>query len=272
MIVIGDIGGTKTRLSTIDRDSFTEPIIFDTPKDFNEGISRISSEVKRMKELFGVPDAFIFGLPGIFNSKDGTLFRAPNLPLWEGKDISESLKGEFPGVKVILKNDSALVALGEAHFGAGKDFPIVAYITVSTGVGGARVVYGQLDPAAYNFEPGHQFIESGNHDLESLVSGTAIEKKYHKKPFMIEDKEVWSDIAETLSRGIVNTCLHWSPSVFVLGGSMFKEVGISVDEVREFSERSLKKIYPNMPEFRHSKLGDLGGLYGALAIAKQELI
>ena len=39
-----------------------------------------------------------------------------------------------------MDNDVKVAALGEAVQGAGKDYPIVYYVTISTGVGGALVI------------------------------------------------------------------------------------------------------------------------------------
>jgi glucokinase len=50
--------------------------------------------------------------------------------------------------------------LGEAVFGAGKGREIVVYMTISTGVGGARIVGGKIDASAMGFEPGHQIIDA----------------------------------------------------------------------------------------------------------------
>ena len=39
----------------------------------------------------------------------------------------------------------------------------------------------------------------------------------------------WEELAETFAIGLHNTILHWSPDRVVLGGSMFNEIGISVE-------------------------------------------
>ena len=44
--------------------------------------------------------------------------------------------------RVIVKNDALAALLGEAAFGAARGYPRVAFITVSTGIGGAIVLDG----------------------------------------------------------------------------------------------------------------------------------
>jgi len=88
---------------------------------------------------------------------------------------------------VFIENDASIVGLGEAVSGAGMGEEIVVYITVSTGVGGTRIVSGEIDEHAYGFEPGHELINMQD-SLEDLVSGTAVEERliksrmrFHKK-------------------------------------------------------------------------------------------
>ena len=70
-----------------------------------------------------------------------------------------------------IANDTAVVGLGEAHRGAGIGYNIVTYITVSTGVGGTRIVDGRIDRRIYGFEPGHQTIDIDNSVWEGSASG-----------------------------------------------------------------------------------------------------
>jgi hypothetical protein len=49
---------------------------------------------------------------------------------------------------------------------------------------------------------------------------------------------------------------------------MFNEVGISVERVRVHVGEIMRK-FPAVPEIVHSKLGDVGGLWGGVARLKQ---
>ena len=170
---------------------------------------------------------------------------------------------------VFLENDAALAGLGEAVFGAGKGKKIVAYLTISTGVGGCRIVDGKIDENSQGFEPGHQIIFSDKNiiTLENLVSGTAIEKKYGKKPYEIFDVKIWNNVANNLAYGLHNVAVLWSPDIIILGGSMMKKIGIPVERVK-FHLSKILNIFPKPPLIKKSKLGDLAGLYGALAHLK----
>ncbi len=276
--ILFDIGGTKTRIAlSREEDSFEEPRIVDTPKDFDTAIELIKRN--SLELAGGSPIERAAGdVAGVLSRDRSTILKAPHLPGWNGKNILHALQVAL-SCEASIANDAAVVGLGEAIYGAGKGSEIVAYITVSTGVGGARIVDGAIDRSAMGFEPGHQIIDAGGTlarssvggdgiELEDIVSGTAIEKRYGKKPYEIVDDAFWGEMARLLSYGLANTIVHWSPDVVVIGGSMMKKIGIPIEAVREHL-RGVLRIYPEPPMIVHSELGDIGGLYGALAMLKK---
>ncbi len=146
----------------------------------------------------------------------------------------------------------------------------MAYITVSTGVGGARIVDGTLDEASEGFEPGHVIID-GEHDLESLISGRAIEHRLGRKPAEVTNENIWDELAQKLAVGLNDVIALWSPDAIVLGGSMIvKPVGIKVERVKEHLKKFVEHI-PVMPEITQATLADEGGLHGALVYLAQHL-
>lgn len=274
MNILFDIGGTKTRIAVSrKRDGFENPVIFETPREYGTGISLIK---KTISEISGGEkiEKIAGGIAGPFSQRKSSLIESPNLSDWIGKPLMNDLEKEY-GCEVHIENDSAMAGLGEAHFGAGKGFGIVAYITVSTGVGGARIVNGQIDERAVGFEPGHQTIDFDKSAepladgiyLGNYISGKGILKRTGKKPEEIDDQNFWENCAKMLAYGLNNTIVHWSPDVVVLGGSMINEKGVSFIKTREYLSEILK-IYPEIPEIKKAELGDLGGLYGALTILK----
>jgi len=268
MIILFDIGGTKTRLSTTkDGVNFSEPVICDTPDSFEEGMDFIVKEVNKIVD--GEEIKFMCGgIAGVKN-KEGTgiVENSSHTPDWEGKDIKGRLEKEL-NTNVYIENDAEIVGLGEAVYGAGKGMSIVGYITVSTGVGGGRIIDGKIDKNTIGFEPGHQFID-GTTTLENLVSGTAVENRFNKKPYEIPQEDpLWAELASHLARGVHNTAVHWSPEVIILGGSMIVgDPAIKISDV-EKSLQEITLIKREIPVIKKAELGALGGIYGALVYAK----
>lgn len=280
MIIVFDVGGTKTRVagSRDGKEFVGEPKVYDTPEDFEEGMKVLGKVVKEVAGGEKI-EALIGGAPGPLNRQKTELSRAPNLFKWAWKPLREELQKIAGDGQVILENDTALVALGEATNGTGKGHKIVAYMTVSTGVGGARIVDGKIDQNTLGFEPGHQVINFDgpnctgcgvNGHLESYVSGRDVEFRYKMKPYEIADPKVWDELAKYLSYGVNNTLIHWSPDILVIGGSMMKRVGIPIDSVRQYVKQ-FTKILPETPLIELASLGDWGGLYGGLELYRQSI-
>lgn len=266
-----DIGGTKMRLAlSEDGKAFSTPHIIPTPKDFAQAMGEIKmfTQGKRITAAAG-------GIAGVMDKKKGSLFRSPNLRSWEGKPFLKLLK-EAIKADAFIENDADLAGLGEAVHGAGKSKRIVAYLTISTGVGGVRIVDKKIDANTMGFEPGHHILFAyngnpcpcgGKGDLEAHISGSALEKRYGKKPEDIDDKTIWDEEARILAYALNNVSVFWSPEVIMLGGSLMEK--ISIEKVREYIKKVLT-IFPAMPKIERATLGDLGGLYGALVLLKEQ--
>ncbi len=277
MFALFDIGGTKTRVAiSIDGQSFGEPVKFETPKHYTEGVAVVAETIQKLTNNAPI-EASGGGVAGPVDRESTMLINSPNLPDWAGKPLTQDL-GAALGCPVYIKNDSAIVALGEAHYGAGKGDAIMAYITVSTGVGGARIVDGKIDRGAFNLEPGHQIFdidktccpECKTREAEDYLSGTATEYRFHKKPYEVDDPAFWEELSKWMAVFLNNTIVHWSPHSVVLGGSMIVgDPAIPVERIRDHLYEILT-IYPEKPEIKRASLEDLGGLYGAMEYVRQK--
>ncbi|NTV31188.1 ROK family protein [candidate division WWE3 bacterium] len=278
MYIVFDVGGTKMRIGySVNGAQLAQVETVPTPYDFPTALEMFSRIVKRLTN--GSPvKAAVGGLPGPLSADKSRLIAAPNLPLWVHQPIKERLSELLLTNDIYLENDTALVGLGEAQRGAGKGYDIVAYLTISTGFGGARLVRGRIDTRSVGFEPGHQIVDGlwaldPSHpivDLESKLSGAALTKRYNQKPEDIKDSMVWEEAARWLAIGIHNTIVYWSPNAVVLGGSLMTHPMLSTPNVIEYV-RSLLKIFPQPPMITPATLGDQGGLQGSLVYLSQQL-
>ncbi|MFB3119422.1 MAG: ROK family protein [Stenotrophomonas maltophilia] len=192
-----DWGGTWARASVIDRqgrllwssrrghtsDRARGAIIQNATELLQQGI-----DWARDKSIAGIGVA----VAGPVDAETGTLYDPPNLPTLNGVSLKALWEPEL-GYPVHIGNDATLAALGEFHFGAGKQArdlgnppATLVYVTVSTGIGGGVVYRGNLFLGAYGLagEVGHQVIDTGPQApacqcgssgcLEALASGTAI--------------------------------------------------------------------------------------------------
>ncbi len=278
MYILFDIGATNMRLvASVDGKALGEIRNLATPKEFEKGIEVFKGAAL---ELAGGEriDAVVGGIAGPLDKDKTMAVGGPNIPGWWNKPLKDALEKALTTVAHI-ENDAAMGTLGEAIYGAGRGYPIVVYITVSTGVGGARVVNGKIDEGAMGFEPGAQIIDAGNAlcpgwsergYLINYISGADIERQCGKKPYEITDEKFWDDRARFLAYGLNNITVIWSPDIIILGGSMMNEIGIPVERVRYYLKEALN-IFPTPPIVEKAKLGDELSLYGALAYINQNL-
>lgn len=82
------------------------------------------------------------GSPGVVDSANG------NIVLWSNfhwKDVPlGALVEKYTGKKTFVTNDANAAALGEARFGAAKQFSDSILITLGTGIGGGIIIGGKL--------------------------------------------------------------------------------------------------------------------------------
>src|SRR5260221_5604617 len=167
MILVFDIGGSKMRFAlSDDKKTLSNIQIVETGNDFAESIQRIKQiEQDYNKKI----DMVVGGIAGPLDLKKETLLRGPNLKDWAMQPIKQLFSDIFH-CPVFLENDAAIAGLGEAHFGAGKLSTILAYVTIGTGVGGARIINKNIDTNIIGFEPGHQIINNQTLEImEDLV-------------------------------------------------------------------------------------------------------
>ena len=298
MLIACDIGGTKFRVAkSKDGINFDEPIIKETPKDPNEGLKMIAETiydlvVKRDLQTGKILksekiDSAVFGIAGVLDETHNFLIKAPHLTAWEKIPIREFFEKELSKIsekkglfdlilgrsnppKIFVENDTSIVGLGEAVAGAGKSFEKVVYITVSTGIGGVKIVRGKFEENNFGFEPGFQILNNQTgENWEDLCSGTEVAKKSGMEPKDFAKTGGWAEVEKNVAIGIHNCILHWSPDVVVVGGSM----------ARDFNFENLKnqitkmmKIHPTIPEIKMAELGSIGGIYGGFAYFRDKNI
>ncbi len=267
MHILFDLGKTRLRIAgTRSFDSFVEPRIFDTPKHYEDALSLIEKTAREIAAGDSI-DSIGGGIGGPLESGKRALVEGVNFPGWGARPFAGDLSLSLGGAPIYLENDSALVGLGESVYGAGRDFDIVAYITISTSVGGARIVRGKIDANAQGFEPGWQVLSLDGKYAADYLGGAAMEKETGKKPYETTDTAFWNEKARILAHFLNNIVVMWSPDAVVLGGSMMKEIGIPISATEKYL-KEICRIFADIPPLKKAELHDIGGLWGAMEFLK----
>lgn len=245
-------------------------------------------------------DAAGVGCPGMIADSGSVLF-AGNLGL-KNFPLKERLS-QLLGMSVTVTNDANAAALGEAAFGAGKDYRDSVFITLGTGVGGGIIIGGKIFTGGKNVgaEIGHMVIKHGGEKctcgrkgcFEAYSSATALIRDTRKA--MQEDKSsaMWScgglenvtgktafDFCDSdpaarkvvdgyiydLACGIINLANIFRPQAVILGGGV-AEQGERL--IAPLQERLNAKIFGGQG-YAPVKIvkASLGNLAGALGAAK----
>lgn len=257
--LVFDIGGTNLRMAVGTDNAVHDVQKIPTPEHPEEAIAALATYAKeKISDATGASG----GIAGFIQG--GIVHSSAHLPEWKEFHFAEKLS-EALHLPVHITNDAEAAAVGEAVYGAGKGYGLVAYIGIGTGIGGSLIVNGVPAPHAQGFEPGHQVLEvSSGETFEELVSGSGLLKRFGT-PAKELPRTVYDELTPTLAAGLYNVLLEWSPEVLVLGGSLMNEEnGYRVSDVeRALSE--MPQVFSTAPTLRHAQLGDENGLYGALA-------
>ena len=226
----------------------------------------------------------VVGLPGAIDYTAGRLLSAPNLPDgWPDSLSADQLSGHL-GLEVHVANDADMAAVGEAAFGAGAGIDdVVAYLTVSTGIGAGVVDRGRLVRGRRSFgEFGHSVIdwrawrEGRPGTLEELSSGTGMARLTHEggsglldaqavlEAALLDDagaRAIWEDAVAACAAGVCNLVMAFAPHTVIVGGGIGRRPEF-FDPLREVVLRR-KEHRPAELTMVVSALGDDAGLAGA---------
>jgi len=257
MNIVFDIGGTNMRIAVANGETLGEIRKVLTPHDYNETIRQFAAVARELTPA-GIERA-AGCIAAQIDSEHG-LYDANNRLHWNGYHLDTDL-AEAIGAPVVVGNDCAVIGVGEDLRGAGRGSSNMAYVTVSTGVGAAHIKDGAMMPFD-SFFFGHVLVDGA--ELETLISGTAIRKKFGIEPKDLDSLDERNKLADILARGLLILHTKWSPDTIVLGGSMI--VGVNPIPLERVAA-ALAQFMPNPPTIKMAELGDHGGLIGGAILA-----
>ena len=301
-----DIGGTFIKGIITDEKGQTV-IEGDIPTVCGEGLAE-SIEALADKLVLGANKVFssLSGIgvccPGLIDTQSGTVIFAGNLNL-KNYPLGQILKEKF-GVPVKVCNDANAAALGEAKFGAGKNYTDSLFVTLGTGVGGGIVIGGKLFEGnkSAGAEIGHMVIERGGPKctcgrrgcFEVYCSARALTEK--TKAEMEEDtssamwknynfdtadartafeymdtdrtaKRVVDWYLERLACGLINLANIFRPQVIMLGGGVSAQGSRLTAPLQKILDGELFGGTSYAPvEVKCASLGNKAGALGAAAL------
>ena len=185
-----DLGGTNVRVAKVDeegrvvQDMIERSYGSEGPRErVRDIIFSMLDKVEGIRECEGIG----IGVPGPVNVYEMVLPISNNLEGFENYPLAQMIKERY-GIPVYMDNDANVAGLAEATLGAGRGYPVVYYVTHSTGVGGALIIDGKVLDGQMGFagEIGNIIIKDGcpkyskylnAGSIESESSGTGMRRK-----------------------------------------------------------------------------------------------
>lgn len=253
-----DLGGTNIRAAKVSEQGEILAIVKTSSQPDRGAEAVMDTMTSLIQQLPGYEECegIGLGIPGPIDTVNGKIIVSTNLPKLIGYPIAQVMEERFHK-PVFMDNDVKVAGLGEAVLGAGKGYPIVYYVTISTGIGGAlvidqKVISGQNGHAG---EIGNICIDRNREKYnilnvgaaENEVSGTAITRK-GREVFGDQIRHA-GDVLDLAQNGdekalaIVDTMAYdlammfsaighvVDPHVFVVGGGVMKGKDVFFDKM-----------------------------------------
>lgn len=265
MYLAVDVGGTKTLLASFE-ESGGDPVAevrFPTPETYEEFLIEFKQHVSELGVArFTAAGA---GVPGRIDRETGSGISFGNLG-WKDTPIKADLQAIL-NCPVFVENDAKVGGLSEA-LNVKDEFKDVLYITLGTGIGISYINDGVID--VVNGDRGGRavMLEQDGQEVmwESIVSGSAITRRFGRKATDITDVETWSVIAEDLARGLALIIQEKRPQVVIIGGG----AGQRFDRYGELLKEDLRELLgDNIPTILPAKHADEAVIYGCIDLIKQ---
>jgi glucokinase len=256
-----------------------------------KGIQRLIPAEKRNRLR-----SLALAVPSAIDPRNGLVLMANNLPGWRNINLKHELEKEFR-LPVSIDNDANMAAIGERWHGVARDLDNFVFIALGTGIGSGIFVNGQLYVGRTGAAGELQFLNVDwprwNEDFgdtgyfESHASGQGIATLGRKliKPrardkseglaetrdayFVFEAfrkgnakaRKTLETIFTILGVGIANVVGVLDPDLIVLGGGISRG---APDFMLQTVAGVAKRLQPNCPPIRISKLGDQAQTFGAI--------
>jgi predicted NBD/HSP70 family sugar kinase len=266
----------------------------DVDHDAEAGLDAAAALVDSLLAEAGVDSGRVIGagvaLSGPIDKASGLVGSTTILPGWVGVDVA-SLLGERLGVPVHVENDANLGALAESILGAGRGAMEMAYVMMSSGIGGGLILGGRLYRGARGTagEIGHVSVDEAGHMcrcgsrgcLETLVGARALIeslRRSHGGEITIEGmislardgdpgcQRVIADAGRIVGRVVAALCNEFNPERIVVGGELALAGDLLLEPLREAVGRYAIPAAAEELTVVPGELGDQAELMGALAL------
>jgi len=229
-----DIGGTSTRVGlfqTLDTTDFTLLARFPTQPLYEQQMRHIVEAVRGVsgshEHAQSSPTSVGVSVAGRI-AKDGrSVILAPNLLDYIDRPFAQDLE-QVLGCPARLAHDPVCGLLAEKRFGCLRDDDRCAYLTVSTGTGGAFQLCKAGNTLTISIDIGHQILDGNTRPclcgqvgcLETFTGGRQLELRYGHPITQITSPTFWETFSDKLALGLLNLAILTKVEVVAISGAI----------------------------------------------------
>jgi glucokinase len=301
-----DLGGTQVRVALLEgtriiRRASAKTAITGGPSAVLAQFETLIDEVCDAKDP-KLSAGIAISSAGPLDSEAGVILGIPTIPGWDNFPIVPVLEDRY-GVSVLLENDGIAAAFGEWRHGAGRALKHMAYLTVSTGIGGGFVVDGRLLHGSKGMAGhlGHMRLSQDGPQcscgamgcFEAFASGKALEARAHATSHTrpsgflelaahagaVSAKQVFEGAragdpqclslvdaeAKYLGQGITSIIHLFSPQLVIMGGGLSQAFDLLAPGIHAVIRSDAMVPFKDVRVVQ-AELGDNSGLIGAAAL------
>lgn len=291
VVVAMDVGGTGIKCALVDREHaivHSERHATGAERGPDAVVETILGVTARLVETAVAADlhpvAVGMAVPGVIDEAEGIAVWSANVgfrsvPL-------RSLVESHVRLPAALGHDVRAGGAAEALIGAGRGVSRVWFIAIGTGIAGAYVVDGHVDPGARggSGEIGHVVVRPDGGTcacgargcLEAIASASAVARRYRDRSGqsvsardVVERatggdplaQSVWDETIDALADGLRTGITLYDPDTIVIGGGLAEAGTALLDPLAAAVSRRL--TFQTMPTLVRAALGDEAGCLGA---------
>lgn len=269
-----DIGGTNLRVGLVEEGRILN-VFQESIADKNNEQGTLDQVINMIGQVM-TPEVVSIGVgvPSVVDLNTGIVYDTVNIPSWKKVPLKDLLTKAF-GKPVFINNDANCFALGEKHFGIGKNIQNLTGLIIGTGVGAGLIMNnklvsghncgaGEFGMAAYL---GHDYeYFCGGANFETLYGHSAVDAYNLALSGDPDALNLWSIYGSHLAE-LIKLILYTSdPQLIVLGGSLSQAYTFFSSSLKQSLQsfaykNSLKNLSIHISELENAGVLGAASLY-----------
>lgn len=275
MLIAIDIGATKTLVASFsDAPTPLEKKKLPTDTDIDTWHQQTTEAIDDLAGKQQVGQIVVATRGEITDDEQLTITDHKKLD-WDRAPIGKKLKDHYK-VPTIVHHDTAMGALGESAYGAGKGYGSMLYITISTGIGTAMVI-DDLVHKPFTRSAGGDMVtglstlseDARRSTIERRLSGEAMKQRWGKYGYEIQDEATWAAYGAELALALNNMIVLTEPDAVVLAGGVSVHFDKFIPHVRQKLQANTTSPHP-LPKIVQAKYVETSVIYGCYAWAQTQ--